>query len=124
MHIEAMHIGLQAMRFYAYHVVLPQERQVGNYFTVEIEVWADVSKSLTTDALEDTLSYADLYTVIQEEMTLPSKLLEHVVGRIARRLFASFAQIDRIIISLKKDNPPFPGELHSSSFTLEASRHK
>ncbi len=124
MHIEAMHIGLQAMRFYAYHGVLPQERQVGNYFTVEIEVWADVSKSLTSDALEDTLSYADLYTIIREEMTLPSKLLEHVVGRIARRLFASFAQIDRMIISLKKDNPPFLGELRSSSFTLEASRHK
>lgn len=124
MHIEAMHIGLQAMRFYAYHGVLSQERQVGNYFTVEIEVWADVSKSLTTDTLDDTLSYADLYTVIQEEMALPSKLLEHVVGRIARRLFASFAQIDRIIISLKKDNPPFSGELRSSSFTLEASRHK
>ena len=124
MHIEAMHIGLQAMRFYAYHGVLPQERQVGNYFTVEIEVWADVSKSLTTDTLEDTLSYADLYTVIQKEMALPSKLLEHVVGRIARRLFASFAQIDRMIICLKKDNPPFSGELHSSSITLEASRHK
>lgn len=124
MHIEAMHIGLQAMRFYAYHGVLPQERQVGNYFTVEIEIWADVSKSLTSDALEDTLSYADLYTIIREEMTLPSKLLEHVVGRIARRLFASFAQIDRMIISLKKDNPLFPGELRSSSFTLEASRHK
>lgn len=122
MYIEAMHIGLQAMRFYAYHGVLAQERQVGNYFTLDLEVWADVARSLETDALEDTLSYADLYQTISQEMAIPSQLLEHVVGRIARQLFVQYPQIDRLVLTLRKDNPPFPGQLQSSSFTLESRR--
>lgn len=122
MQIQAMRIGLQSMRFYAYHGVLPQERQVGNYFTVELAVWADVAASLTSDELEDTISYADLYEVIREEMAVPSQLLEHVAGRISRRLFAEFPRLEQLSLTVQKDNPPFPGQLRSSSFRLEASR--
>lgn len=117
-----MCIGLESMRFYAYHGVLPQETQVGNYFTLDLQVWAEVSASLTSDALEDTVSYAELYEVIRREMAQPSKLLEHVVGRISRRILAEFPLIDRVRLTLRKDNPPFPGQLLSSSFTLDLSR--
>lgn len=122
MPIESMCIGLESMRFYAYHGVLPQETQVGNYFTLDLQIWAEVSASLTSDALEDTVSYAELYEVIRREMAQPSKLLEHVVGRISRRILAEFPLIDRVRLTLRKDNPPFPGQLLSSSFTLDLSR--
>lgn len=122
MKIEAMKITLHEMRFYAYHGVFAQEQRVGNHFIVELSFWADIAESLHRDELEETISYADVYEVIKAEMTIPSRLLEHVVGRISERLFATFPRMQRIALTLSKCNPPFPGEVHSAAVTLEACR--
>ena len=122
MKIEAMKITLHEMRFYAYHGVFAQEQRVGNHFIVELTFWADIAVSLHRDELEETISYADVYEVIKAEMAIPSRLLEHVVGRISERLFATFPRMQRIALTLSKCNPPFPGEVHSAAVTLEACR--
>lgn len=122
MKIEAMKITLHKMRFYAYHGVFAQEQRVGNHFIVEISFWADIAESLHRDELEETISYAEVYKVIKTEMAIPSRLLEHVVGRISERLFATFPRMQRIALTLSKCNPPFPGEVHSAAVTLEACR--
>ena len=122
MKIEAMKITLHEMRFYAYHGVFAQEQRVGNHFIVELTFWADIAGSLHRDKLEETISYADVYEVIKSEMAIPSRLLEHVVGRISERLFATFSRMQRIALTLSKCNPPFPGEVHSAAVTLEACR--
>jgi len=119
MKIEAMKITLHEMRFYAYHGVFPQEQRVGNQFVVELTFWADVAGSVHSDELEETISYADVYEVVKAEMAIPSRLLEHVVGRISERLFATFPRMQRLTLTL---SPPFPGEVQSAAFTLEASR--
>lgn len=122
MKIEAMKITLHEMRFYAYHGVFAQEQRVGNHFIVELTFWADIAESLHRDELEETISYADVYEVIKAEMAIPSRLLEHVIGRISERLFATFPRMQRIALTLSKCNPPFPGEVHSAAVTLEACR--
>jgi dihydroneopterin aldolase len=122
MKIEAMKITLHEMRFYAYHGVFAQEQRVGNHFIVELSFWVDIAESLHRDELEETISYADVYEVIKAEMAIPSRLLEHVVGRISERLFATFPRMQRIALTLSKCNPPFPGEVHSAAVTLEACR--
>ena len=122
MKIEAMKITLHEMRFYAYHGVFAQEQRVGNHFIVELSFWSDIAESLHRDELEETISYADVYEVIKAEMAIPSRLLEHVVGRISERLFATFPRMQRIALTLSKCNPPFPGEVHSAAVTLEAYR--
>ena len=122
MQVDQMIIGLERMRFYAYHGVAPQEREVGNYFTLECRVEAEVSAAMQHDALSETISYAELYEVIAKEMAQPSLLLEHVVGRIASALFDRFPRIKALELSLRKDNPPFPGQLDSASFSIHARR--
>ena len=115
MKIEAMKITLHEMRFYAYHGVFPQEQRVGNQFVVELTFWADVAGSVHSDELEETISYADVYEVVKAEMAIPSHLLEHVVGRISERLFATFPRMQRLALTLSKCNPPFPGEVQSAT---------
>ncbi len=118
MKIEAMKITLHEMRFYAYHGVFPQEQRVGNQFVVELTFWADVAGSVRSDELEETISYADVYEVIKAEMAIPSRLLEHVVGRISERLFSTFPRMQRLALTLSKCNPPFPGEVPSGASPL------
>ena len=122
MKITTTKIDLQDMHFYAYHGVMEQERRVGNHFVLQLSVWAEVTPSLYSDRIEDTVSYAEIYEVIAQEMAIPSLLLEHVVGRIGERLFKTFHQIIHISLTLSKTKPPLPGEVSKASFILEASR--
>lgn len=43
-------ISLNAMRFYAYHGVLPQEKKVGNWFSVDLELSVDLSRAALSEA--------------------------------------------------------------------------
>ncbi len=101
-----MYIRLEGMKFYAFHGVLPQENLVGANFHVDLKLKTDFTQAAETDELEDTVSYADIHTAVKEEMSIPSKLLEHACQRIARRLFHEFPTIETIDIRLSKENPP------------------
>lgn len=106
MKANSMYIYLEGVRIFARHGVLPQETQVGSYFTIDLRLKTDFSQAACTDKLEGTVSYADVHAVLKEEMQIPSKLLEHVCERIAQRLFHDFANIEEIHIRLSKENPP------------------
>jgi dihydroneopterin aldolase len=111
-------IVLEAMRFYAYHGVMPQERKVGNYFIVDLTLVAPLEKAVESDNLEDTINYAAVYEVVKNQMDVPSNLIEHVGGRIIRTLKERFSQLMEVELKLSKLNPPFNGDIYSASVIL------
>lgn len=106
MKLMSSKIYLRNVRFHAFHGVLPQEGIVGNDYLVNLVLDYDFSSALKTDDLQGTLNYAEVYQKIREEMAVPSKLLEHVAGRIAHRLFSDFPEIQKLQLSITKVNPP------------------
>ena len=101
-----MYIRLKGLKIYAYHGVLPQENLVGAYYYIDLKLKTDFTHAAETDKLEGTVSYADIFAVVKEEMAITSKLLEHVCQRIASRTFKDFPTIEAIDIRLSKENPP------------------
>ena len=101
-----MYLLLEGVKIYAYHGVLPQENTVGSYYYINLKLKTNFETAAQTDNLKDTISYADIYTKVQEEMKIPSKLLEHVCERIALRLFNDFPSIEELDIELYKENTP------------------
>ncbi len=112
-------IILENIKIYAYHGVLPEENIIGTYYFVNVELHVDIWKATETDALEDTISYAEINEIIHEEMKIKSKLLEHVCGRIIERIHSGFPQIYLIKIKLTKTNPPMKGECFGASVEFE-----
>lgn len=100
------YIHLKDLRFYAFHGVLPQEKSVGAYFILNICVKVDVERAALTDELSETVSYADIYQIAKEEMQVTSKLLEHVAGRICKRLYQEFSSVEAVDITIEKENAP------------------
>lgn len=101
-----MYIYLQGLRLYAYHGVDPQETAVGAYFIVDLKLKTDFSRGAYTDELTGTVSYADIFQSVKDEMHTPSQLLEHVAQRIAQRIFHDSPAIEELDIKLFKENPP------------------
>lgn len=110
MKLMSSKIYLRNVRFHAFHGVLPQEGIVGNDYLVNLVLDYDFSSALKTDDLQGTLNYAEVYQKVREEMAVPSKLLEHVAGRIAHRLFSDFPEIQKLQLSITKVNPPMSAD--------------
>ena len=101
-----MKIFVNDIRLYAYHGVMEQERIVGGWFRVSVEAETHEDKSVQTDELADTVSYADLAQVVREEMGVTSHLVEHVAGRIGQRLLKDYPTLLSATVRVTKENPP------------------
>ncbi len=113
---------LNALRIYAHHGVLPQERAVGAYFVLNLRLDVDFAAAMATDALADTVSYADVFQVVRAQMAIPSQLLEHVAGRIAHALLDAFPTVTGVHLELLKENPPMGAECGGAGVALSMER--
>ena len=82
---------------------------MGNDYDIRLKVFFDISKAMESDAIKDTVNYADLYDIVKCEMMLPSNLLEHVAGRIISSVRKHFPEITGGELGLVKGKPPVPG---------------
>ncbi|MFR9165326.1 MAG: dihydroneopterin aldolase [Dysgonomonas sp.] len=112
------YILLENVKFYARHGVSDQETTVGNSFIINLKINVDISAASVSDNLEDTLNYASVYEVVKKEMDIPSKLLEHVGGRILQSLKKNFPNIKTIELKISKQNPPIRGQVEYASVIL------
>jgi len=111
-------IELKKLILHAYHGVTEQERIVGNNYRIDLKLFLDLSKAMESDTLEDTLDYADIFGLVKEEMTLPSHLIEHIAGRIVRKIKEKYPNISKVKIRLAKINPPIEGEVQEAAVTI------
>ena len=111
-------IELKKMLFYAYHGVMEQERIVGNTYRVDLKLFLDLSKSIRSDNLEDTINYADIFNLVGEEMNISSQLIEHVAGRIVQKIKQKYPTVSKIKIRLAKMNPPVQGEVQEAAVII------
>lgn len=116
------YIFLDNVRFFAYHGVGEQEREVGNEFIISLRLKVDITLAAETDNVAHTVSYADVYENVKAEMEIPSALLEHVCGRIVKRLFRTFPAIEGIELKLSKRNPPMGADVDAAGVEVHCER--
>lgn len=124
MTIESSYIYLRDVRFHAFHGVMPQEGMVGGDFVVTLRVGYPLEKAMKSDEVADTLNYASLHEVVKCEMAIPSKLLEHVAGRIAKAVSTTFPQVTSIDLSLTKLNPPMGADCKGAGVEIHLINDK
>jgi dihydroneopterin aldolase len=97
-------VSLHKIKIHAPHGLYPQEHILGNIFEIDVDIW-----------LPDAIPwpYAD-YTLIQSTVDAvfnrPGQLLETFVLNIYIALKEQFPLSEKIRVSIRKLNPPMPGE--------------
>ena len=124
MTLKESYIYITDLRFHAFHGVMPQERLVGNDYSIDIKIGYNVSDAMISDEVDDTLNYAEVYQIVDQEMGVPSKLVERVAYRICDRLFRKYASISSIDIRLTKLNPPFGADCKGAGIELHLINDK
>ena len=106
MKLQSSYIYLRDLHFHAYHGVEPQERKVGNDYLLSLRLQYPIDAAMLSDNVLDTVNYADVYRIAEQEMQVPSNLLERVAYRMADRIFRRLAFVEAVDIQLTKLNPP------------------
>jgi len=112
-------IAIENMEFHAFHGCFEEEQIIGNSFIVDIYMETDTEEAELSDDLDKTVNYADVFELIKKEMSVKSKLLEHVGRRIMNAVEQTYPQIEAIELKIAKMNPPIGGKVESVSLTLD-----
>lgn len=116
-------IILRDLGFFGYHGVMPEEAVLGQRFFVDLTCGVDLGAAGRSDALEHSISYADMYDVVKaafEERRF--KLIEAVGQHIVDRLFAAFPAIRWVEIRVRK--PSAPIVMVAGEAAIELHRHR
>ncbi|CAN5664727.1 dihydroneopterin aldolase [soil metagenome] len=108
-------ILLEGMVFYGYHGVHAEEQRLGQRFVVDIEAVCDLRAAASSDDVEVTASYSDLFrvtrTVVEGE---PRNLIEAVAESIASEILKSFPSVEEIVVTVRKPEAPIKGSVLKS----------
>ena len=102
---------------------MEEEAKIGSDYRVDLEIKTDLRKSSQTDELKDTVDYVLLNQIVEEEMSIRSKLLEHVASRIITRIFKEIPEVSRIVLAVSKLNPPIGGDVEAVTIEMEEYRN-
>jgi dihydroneopterin aldolase len=115
-------VALQGVKFFAYHGFYPEEQVLGNHFIVDVSVEFAQQHHFGDDEIAHTVNYEQLFQMVDTEMRNTRKLLETVVQGIIDRAKTAYPFVALICVSIKKLNPPLPGQVDASF--IQITYHK
>lgn len=111
-------IAINGMRFYAHHGCFSEERSIGTFFLVDLQLEVDTKRAEGSDSIDDTVNYLEVYQVVRQEMDKPSNLLERVARRVGEAVLSKFTDTKMVVVKISKLNPPLGGQMDSVSVEI------
>ena len=116
-------IRLTGLEFYGYHGCLPEEREKGQPFFLDITMHADLKNAGESDDLAQTINYADVYetakAIVEGE---PVSLIETVAERVAAAILRSYGRVQTVRVAVHKPQAPLPGKFRDAAVSIVRSR--
>ncbi len=117
-------IKIKDLEVYCKHGVFKEENVLGQKFLVSLTLFLDIKKAGTLDAIEHSVSYADVahfVNTFMKERTF--KLLEAVAEHLAEEILLHFSLVEKIKIEIKKPWAPILLPLDTVAVEMERSWH-
>ena len=106
-HLDAIHI--RDLRLWAHVGVLDHERRDGQWFSLDITLWQDLSAAAASDELVASLDYSQAITALQQlARGLVCQTIEHFSDRVLDQLERLYGPVP-VRLELRKCAAPVPG---------------
>ena len=100
-------IIISGIHGYGHHGLFENERLNGQDFYVDLTLNLDLAAAAQSDAIEDTVNYAEITELIHQEITTnPVNLIEKLAYRIAERILSSHLKIQAVTVTVHKPQAP------------------
>ena len=118
-------IRIRGLRVFAHHGVFEEETRLGQMFVVNATLYTSTRQGGLADALEQTISYADVCVFLTEYLQKNTwKLLEAAVEHACRALLLRFPLINEVELELEKPSAPIPLPFDSVSVCVRRGWHR
>jgi len=112
-------IRLTGIDVYAFHGALAAERELGQRFVIDVDLWHDLRSAAAADSMAEALDYTEVHGRIVEVAGNQSfHLIEALAERICRMLLTSFP-LEAATVTVHKPNPPIRNFMGSVSVTVD-----
>lgn len=102
-------IQLSDIRAYGYVGYFPEEQVLGQWFSVDLTIWIDLSQAGASDRLEDTLDYRSVIQTTQHFIqTQRCALIETLASQIADMVLSTDERVTQVRVQLTKPHAPIP----------------
>ena len=121
-------ISIRGLKVYAHHGVFEFERNYGQDFFIDADVWIDGEAAATHDDLAQTVNYGALSdALVADARANPVDLLETLASRLLAQVmnFGGGEQtgiVKKAKITVHKPNAPISHEFADVSVTVKAKR--
>jgi dihydroneopterin aldolase len=115
-------ISLIGLKAWGYHGVLESERETGQEFIVDVELFLDLHDAGKTDELEATMDYSVIAVEVVDIISgQPFDLIEKLATVIATKCL-SHHQVDSVIVKVHKPSAPITVAFDDVIVTVQRSR--
>ncbi len=115
-------IRIEGIEFYGYHGDLPEERELGQRYCVDVDLSFDCAPAGRSDRIEETVDYAAVARRIDEIGRQERfHLLEALAERIAEMILEEFAP-EKVRVHVTKPQPPIPLSIRKVGVTISRTR--
>lgn len=105
-------IFIRDMVVFAHHGVYDFEKENGQDFRLNIEMYADIKDACRYDELESTVNYAKVHDEVARVFTSEKHdLVERAAELVAMHIFESEPLVHKVMVRVEKLNPPIEGRL-------------
>lgn len=100
-------IIIEGLEFYAFHGASDAEQTVGHRYIADVELTIDTRAAGHSDALADTVSYADVARrIVEVGASRRFRLIEALNAALIETLFAEFPLVQSVQLRICKIAPP------------------
>ena len=118
-------IRIDNLEVYAYHGVYDEEKEKGQYFYVNAELYTNTRKAGMNDDLDASTNYGTVCDFIHDFMTKHTyDLIETVAEQLAQALLLEFKLVKSILLEIRKPHAPIEKEFESVSVEIERGWHE
>ena len=111
------------IKLYGYHGVLEKEREIGQYFYIDIEIFLDLEPAGITDDLGNTVDYSVVYDIIKDINNKNKfRLIESFAQKISEELMSNFDKIKTVVVKIRKPDAPIDGDFGWVGVEIKRSR--
>lgn len=116
-------ILLKDIKLYGYHGVLPEEREKGQYFYIDVELSVDLTQAGRTDELTNTVDYSKIYDIIVSvNKNNKFRLIETLAHNISQEILSTYEIIKDITVQVRKPDAPIDGDFGWMGVEIKRSR--
>lgn len=116
-------ILIKGLKLFAYHGVNPEEKENGQDFIFDIELYVNMNKACHSDNVEDTVSYAKVVKTVRRVFTAQKyDLLERCAEVTAQAILDEYSEVLKVDLTLKKPQAPVKAEFEYMGVNIVRSR--